>query len=264
MARSEGRPVLGWLVSLAASGLACGDSGETPQPKTVTAAETRDYYGMNPGSCWRYRRPDSSQVTVSLEETEAALSGYRLIKRSYVTQASSLAEEQYFDFETTPGEVRLLREVTGFDAASRSTKTFVEYRPEADREGEVGPGVLYFALEYTRDDVLQPKAGSYTTATTPLVAGASSGTVMRVDAESHEWTRLGEEQVATPDGMQPATLYNYARPGGRNARYALVSGFGYARIQDFDNVTHQVCAARVCKSDGTCTGAASCLELTCP
>lgn len=267
MTKPEGTPVLGLLVWAAVSALglaACGDSGETPEPQKVTAAEARDFYGMNPGSCWRYRLPDSSQVTVSLEETEAALTGYRLIKRSYVTQASSLAEEQYFDFESTPGEVRLLREVTGFDAASRSTKTFVEYRPEADREGTVGPGVLYFALEYTRAGVLQPKTGSYTTATTPLVASASSGTVVRAEAESHEWTRLGEEQVATPDGMQNATLYNYARPGGRNARYALVSGFGYARLQDFDNVTHQVCAARVCKSDGTCTGAASCLELTCP
>lgn len=264
MAQFEGRPVLTLLGAFTLASVGCGDSGETPQPKTVTAAEARDYYGMNPGSCWRYRRPDSSLVTVSIEASDAVISGYRLMKRSSVSASSSLAEEEYFDFETTPGEVRLLREVTGLSAPERSTKSYVEYRPEADREGEVGPGVLYFALEYDRQNVLTPKTGSYSTATTPLVA--SGGSIMRAEAETHEWTRLSEEEVATPDGMQTATLYNYARPGGRNARYSLVRGFGFARIQDFDNVTHQVCAARVCDAAGNCTGAASCRdeELTCP
>lgn len=264
MAHLQGRPVFALLGLLAVSAFGCGDSGETPMQKTVTAAEARDYYGMNAGSCYRYRLPDSSFVNVTIEANDnLALTQYKTMKRSYVGAASSLAEEQYFDFETTPGEVRLLREVTGFTSAERSTKTFVEYRPEADREGEVGPGVLVLALEYDRQNVFGLVPAPYVTATTPIVS--AGGTTMRVEAESHEWSRLGTEPVTLPDGtMATADLYNWARPGGLNARYALVPGFGFTRIQDFSNVAHQLCAARVCKADGTCTGAASCQELNCP
>ncbi len=263
MQNLQGRPVLALAFGLAGLAAACGDSGEAPPQKTVTAAEVRDLYGMNPGSCYQYRLPSSALATVTLEENDGiAISGYKVIKRSYVAPGSSLAEEEYYDFDTKPGEVRLLREVRGFNAAERSTKSYVEYRAELDREGTVGPGVLVFDVEYDRQNTLVVKPAPYTTATTPIVS--AGGNTMSVEAETHEWSRLGEEQVMTPEGMVTATTYNYQRPGAENARFALVPGFGFARIQDFNNVAHQICAARVCKADGSCTGAASCQELSCP
>ena len=223
----------------------------------------RDLYGMNAGSCYRYRLPDSTLVDVSFEANDGiVITDRNLMKRTYLKPGQGLEQEEYYDFESTPGEVLLVRVVSGATGADRSTKSFVEYRPELDREGTVGPGVVVFSAQYDRQNALVINPGPYTTATTPLVSAA--GTTMRVEAETHEWSRLGEEPVTIPEGMATAVTYNYQRPGGENARFAWVSGFGMARIQDFSNVAHQVCAARVCKSDGSCTGAASCQDLTCP
>ena len=81
--------------------------------------------------------------------------------------------------------------------------------------------------------------------------------------ERHVWSVLSNsETVATPDGTATAYKLSYVRRGD-TALYWTVPGFGLAKFNDFDNKRYQVCAARVCDSAGTCTGAPSCDELNC-
>jgi hypothetical protein len=70
--------------------------------------------------------------------------------------------------------------------------------------------------------------------------------------------------VTTSEGEAAAVTMDY-RKNGIPSTWWLVPGYGFAKFQNFDGTTYQVCAARVCDSTGACTGAPDCTNnLDCP
>lgn len=226
----------------------CGEEEKPPDP-VPTAAQVRNFWGAGAESCWRYRRPSSTgglntfaNVTIKPPNTQV-ISGKTVYIRSYRPDSSGAPTlEQYLDTETAP-DITLARSIEGV-GVDRVVKTYEASPP------------LFARFEFGEGNALQFHETIFETTSTPKDGMA----------ENHKWVVVSTaEPVATHDGMAEAIKLNYTL-GGKTASYALVPGYGFAKFTDFDNVAHQVCAARVCDAAGVCTGVASCTsqDLTCP
>ncbi len=220
--------------------IACGeDEPATPDP-VPSAAQVRDFWGLGPDSCWRYRRPSSAgglstfaNVTVKPPNTQV-IAGKTVYIRSYRPDSSGAPTlEQYFDSEGAPNLV-LARSIDGV-GMDRVVKTYDASPP------------LFGRFEFGEANAIEFHARTFETDSTP-----KDGT-----AENHKWVVFDPESVATHDGMADAIKLSYTT-GGKTANFFLVPGYGFAKFTDFDGVPHQVCAARVCNDAGVCTGVASC------
>lgn len=229
---------------------ACGE--DKPVPRPVPSPEiVRNAYGLNDGSCWRYRFASggtSLYATVSVAgPNSTAIAGQTVFVRKFQLESGGLPTEDYFD-TSADGEVRLLRHVEG-QQNDRVTKRY-----EDDPEPPLFAKFVYVTAETTRLTVGE----RWDTTPTPK----------DLPIESHVWSVLSDaEMVATPTGEVASYKLNYTRSAGtgapETATHNLVPNFGVARFVDFDGTTYQVCDARVCDATGACTGAASCDALTC-
>jgi hypothetical protein len=228
--------------------LACGSDAPTTRPDPAPSA-VRDFYGLGPGSCWRYRFSAQGAAlfaTASISgPNTAVVAGETVYLRTFQLDSGGRPEQHYFDTEVA-GEVRLLRHDTS-DAASQRV-TFRYDVPPVLARFELDPAGKLRFLEDRID-----------TDTTPVEG----------EPERHVWSVLGREEVSTPAGPAEAIKLEHRLTRGAAgetsiAQAFLVPGQGFARLVDFAGTTYQVCAQRVCDSTGACTGAPDCATLACP
>lgn len=241
-----GGAVFASLASLA-SVAGCGED-PAPVDPVPTAAEVRSYWGLNPGSCYRYRyTPAGAQIPAHgtmtiLGPNTQRIAGKTVYIQSFQLDVGGEPGEFLLDADTTPGELRLLQFGEG-SGPMRVTQTYDESPP------------LWTKLEYAADGSVDFADDVFTTQSTPR---GGSGAV------EHKWIVLNKaDMAATPDGVKPAVKLSYSRSGIGTSFYYLVPGFGIANFTDSNNTTYQVCAARVCDASNNCTGAPSCAELMC-
>jgi hypothetical protein len=235
--------VVGMLLS------ACGGT-ERPPVETPTAADARDFWGLNPESCWRYRYRTSGGTTdvfatVSIQgPDDRRIAGKTIFLQSYQPESGGQPTEYLLDVDTAPGEIRLAQLGEG-SGAMRVVRTY-----------DTEPRPLFAKLEFDAQKSVAFAEDIFTTASTPRGETAPV---------QHKWIVLNKADMApTPEGMKPAIKLSYERsdlPG--TAIYWLVPGYGFASFRDAANTQHDVCAARVCDSSNNCTGAPSCSGLTC-
>ena len=229
------------VAALAVAGLlcACGGTEAPPEDNKPTPAEVRTFWGLQPGSCWRYKIPTgtpgfSEFATVEISAPNDKVVAGRTVYIQTYKRDSGLEDQLYFDTESN-SEIRLARSEDG-PGADRVTRVF-----------ETEPLPLFGAFRF-EEDVVVFKQDVFETTATPRA----------LDAELHKWVVFAKDQdVATADGTAKAYKLRYTR-GTQTAEYFVVPGYGFAKFTDFDNKDHQVCAARVCDSAGACTGASSC------
>jgi hypothetical protein len=239
-----------WGFGVAVALAACG-SDPPPVDPTPTAAQVRDFWGLNPGSCWVYRYRPSGQVTdifasVSISGPDTVrISGKTVYVLTY-QPAASQASEYVLDVDSTPGEIRLARTSEGSGAMRVTTTYLAEPRP------------LWAAFDLdAASSTLKLNDSRFTTSATPEGGGA---------AIDHQWVVLNEmDTAAVAGGMaQTAIKLSYTRSDAATSNWWLVPGYGMARFTDNASLDHQVCASRVCDAANNCTGAPSCTNLVCP
>ncbi|MCC7382663.1 MAG: hypothetical protein IT384_12580 [Deltaproteobacteria bacterium] len=230
---------LGILVTAAA----CG-SDPVPPSTTPTPGQVRDFFGLNGGSCWRYRMSSGTNVFATVRVTgpdTVPVSGKSVFIRAYQPPTTSQTNDTLLDVDTTPGEIRLARTAEG--TTNRVIKTYVDE-----------PRPLWAQLKIDREQKVVLAASTFTTLSAPREDPANM--------VEHKWVVLNAADMATtPSGSVPAMKLSYTRSDGGTELYWLVPGFGMAKFTDTNNVDHVVCASRVCDSAGTCTGEASCDDL---
>lgn len=228
--------------------VACGSDPVAPKP-VATPAAVRAAYGLLPGSCWRYRYSLAgstlyANITATGPDTNI-VAGKTVYLLRYQLDAGGLPTEDYFDTETAP-EVRLLRHIEGSSGSTRINKRY-----------EMDPKPLFasFKVDAMKKAILMV-GDRFTTDAKPT----------DLPAEQHVWSVLTSTTVPTaaPFGRRPAYRLNYTLGGTASARYDIAPDFGIANFTDLSGRAHQVCAARVCDSNGACTGAESCTNLVCP
>lgn len=231
-----------WLAlsSLLLAG-ACGS--DPPPEKEVPSAETvRNLYGLNPGSCYRYRQLGQNlyaTIDISGPNTNS-IAGRTVYVRKYSLDAGGRPVEEYFATDGE-GELRLIRKVDNMGNVSR-------YEADAN-----APLFAKFAFN-TKMEAIMKKGDRFSTTATPK----------DLDPEMHEWTVLDDARsiVTVNDEMKPGYDLQYRINGGTPSTWRIVPNFGLANFV-LDGITHQVCDARVCDASGTCTGAADCATLAC-
>lgn len=236
------RLAAGALCSLA---FACGDDPRPPE-QVPTAAEVRDYYGLNAGSCWRYRTSAAGATVTIIGPDTQRISGRTVYIMSYQRTNGGLPIEWLLDADSEPGTILLWRIDEG-----RGTEGVFTFENPA-------PVFAKFAYEDGAVDFAQT---TFETVSTPRGA---------MEAQTHRWLVLNRSAMAAKIGANnmletvPAVRLSYERTGKPIATYSLVPGYGFADFTDTENVSHQVCASRVCDSKNNCVGANSCAELVCP
>jgi hypothetical protein len=243
------RPRLECLVfTFAAFGLlGCGGEDTPPPVEQPDAPAVRTAYGLNPGSCWKYRYTQTgvdlfANVDVA-GPNDTAIAGRTVYVRSFRLEAGGLPTEDYFDTESD-SKVRLIRHVEG-QGTARTTKRY---------EDNAEPPVFAEYHFNSKKEVIMRQGDKFETLATPK----------DMAEERHVWSVLSdEEQIVTPDGTKPGYKLQYTRGTSETALYYVVPEFGVANFIDFAGVTHQVCAARVCDASGACTGSDSCSNLVC-
>ncbi len=249
------RPLLPfWLVLPLA---ACGGEEAPPRPKP-SAEQVRDYYGLNSGSCWRYKYQRAGATLF----TDATLSGPnatsiagRTVYVRAVRQQSSTSVDEWFLDAEKDAEIRLVRSTFG-NGAGRTTSRYENSSP------------LFARLEFDRTQQVALNVGDrFESDVVPSVCVGSSDCADG-PAERHEWAVLkADEMVMTADGPLTGYLLEYriiTDTERKTARYTLVPGRGFLRFTDFDGTFYDLCAYRACDSAGACVGAMSCNDLACP
>jgi hypothetical protein len=221
---------------------ACGSAQTVPPRETPKPEIVRQTYGLDSGSCWQYKVGDVPRATVTIAGPDVnAVAGHTVYVEKYQPLAGGLPTEDYFDTEAN-GEIRLLRHIEG-QADMRVSKRY-----DTD---PMPPLFARFTLDAMKNAVLS-KGDKFEVNTTP----------MGMAPEHHAWSVLAtDDMVSTTEGMKPAYKLLYNR-GNETANSWIVPGYGVAKFQDFTGAFHQVCAARVCDAQGTCSGA-DCASLAC-
>ncbi len=235
------------LLGLFLLGIGCGRR-EKPPEQIPTKEQVRDFYALNANSCWLYRYNQNLRLSITVSEPNNRVIADRtvyILKFNRLT-GGGLPDEWYLDAETSP-DILLLRTVTGA-AEPRETAKY----------DEMPPLFAEFILD-TMNEAGLTVGERFETETTPLDKDDNP-----LPIEQHRWTvQRDDEMVTTSSGAATAVTLEY-RKNGTPSTWWLVPGYGFAKFQQFDGTTYQVCDARVCDSSGACTGAADCLSLECP
>ena len=230
---------------------ACGDD-DAPPPVTAPAPEiVRDAYGLNGGSCYRFRAGNLfANATIEGPNTSSIV-GRTVYRWSFRLQSGGLPDEWFLETEQD-GAVRLLRAVDGRTADERTTREY--------QDTDTPP--LFYQLSQDRFGDIFLSDTTFVTEVTPVCNGA--GCSDPVSLERHEWVVQDDEaMVVSPDapGGEPGVRLLYLRTINGSmmpAEYALVPGKGFAQIRAFDGTLWQACNWRYCDEAGNCAGAASC------
>jgi hypothetical protein len=232
------------VLSLTAAGWSCGGDDTKKEIPKPSEAEVRAYMGMVPGNCWRYRLDDGTFANVSISgPDDRPIAGRSVYTRSYRTDAGNKRIEELFVFSSAP-KMELARRIEG-QGASAVTKTY-----------DTDPLPLFGELAFDAMDKTKIVFASNTFKTT--------STPKDLAAEDHTWTVVGRSlRVALHDGTVTSTAIDLSyRLGNEVASFGLVPGYGLATFTDFENRSHQVCAACVSDTPGGCTPAQCMLD--CP
>lgn len=237
------------------AGFACS-GGDVPGVERPTAAEVQTFYGLHPGTCFRYRIPAKQtfgRIEVTGPNTQS-IAGRTVFDQELFLDT---AERPYrWQFELAgDAELRLLRWIEG-SGSQQLTKRY---------EAVASP--LFMQLEYDREDNVDVERGArFEVDTMPEVCGQGSCDNPQ-PMERHSWLVLEEPKtVPTPDGEMEAIQLQYrltVDAETKTARYELVPGRGVASFTDFEGTIHSICAWKTCNADGSCTVDTPCNELTC-
>lgn len=228
---------------------ACG-SGESGVPEPPGPKDVRNFYALNPGSCWNYQ----SGLNVTRAEVTGPNATSIANETVYVWQFRPLGggqpQEWFLDTEND-AEIRLLRASEGI-GAQRVTKRFTD-----------PPAPLFMKVRRSVAGDLAPDDTRFTVETTPQTCGAGqNGTCEPGIAETHEWLVLQSDiDVDTPVGMRRGFQLEYrlrSAAESRSPRYTFVPGLGFTEIVDASGTTFAACALFVCDDASQCEGTADC------
>ncbi|MCB9654541.1 MAG: hypothetical protein H6729_10485 [Deltaproteobacteria bacterium] len=231
----------------------CASLDPPPEAEVPTAAEVRNFFGLLPGSAWRYRRATGGTALVHVTGPDAAsIAGKSAYVRRVRLQESDTTEEAWFFDGDSEGTLRILR-MTEVDAGADGL-TLVTRRFEHDPIPEVAK------LTYNADDGA-PMINAGARLDTVSIAKLCTEQCTDGETETHRWSVLNPGEALLPEGFEgygSATVrMSYQRMGDHpvSATFEFVPGFGLVRFSDFSGTDYLLCAAYVCpQEDAGCLG----------
>lgn len=267
-----------WFALLCLS--ACGGSESETKISYPEPAALRSFYGLQPGSCYRYTYLDGDlrrYMTERVTGPETLPNGSKVYQRERRYDAGGLSEISAFDTNTEPGKIRLMRRFAGRSSAERQ---IIDY--------DAAPPTV-FGLRYNLRGKLELiDSNRFSTVVTPKICktGDQYPNCPNGEAEQHDWILLSENQkVSVPGSKDDDSVVSAAEAGGGSSStkeveayrfqyrhrvgssdetqsFSLVPNAGPALMVE-GSVSYRVCAWRVCDEDGSCKGASSCDALRC-
>ncbi|MBK8013985.1 MAG: hypothetical protein IPK13_21895 [Deltaproteobacteria bacterium] len=248
---------------LGSGAVGCASLDPPPETEVPTAAEVRTFFGLLPGSAWRYRRATggTARAYITGPDTASIAGKTAYVRRVRLQESEAIEEAWFFDGDAADGALRILR-MTELAKTSAESATLLTRRFEQDPVPEIG------RLSYAaRDGALkEPTLKAGARFDTESVARLCTEECGEGETETHRWSVLNAGEATLPVGFEAygtATVrMSYQRGGARpaSATYDFVPGFGLIRFSDFSGTDYLLCAAYVCPDEAGCIGDA---ELRC-